>query len=291
MCPVEDSSSLRDPAVTGNTLRIRQETYDRYSVPKIDYASWVLTRIAWRGDEQVLDVGCGPGMYYPVLMERWPGIRYHGADYSVEMLQSHPAEHGLTQADAQTLPYADGTFDVVMANHMLFHVADQDRAISEFRRVLKPDGVLVTATNSLHTMPEFQALMRRAMVLLGAGGKGQSQPPPLPHQSFALENGTRQLAHHFFAVVRYDLPTALVFPSLDPVMSFLESTRDLREAQLPAGVSWDDMMLVMREQIVALLGHFGELVINKISGVLIASDQGGFIQGYVERSNNGHHGE
>ena len=40
---------------------------------------------------------------------------------------------------------------------------------------------------------------------------------------------------------------------------------------------------LMREQIDRVIGHFGELVVNKISGVVIASDSGGFIQGYVER--------
>jgi hypothetical protein len=65
-------------------------------------------------------------------------------------------------------------------------------------------------------------------------------------------------------------------------MSYLESTRDLREPQLPPDVAWDDVMVIMRQQITHLINHLGELVINKLTGVLIASDNGGFIHEFVE---------
>jgi SAM-dependent methyltransferase len=279
-----DSGTRHKQSLKGEALRLRQDVYDRYSVPQVDYHTWVLDRLQWRGDERVLDVGCGPGDYYNALLQRHPNVDYVGIDLSSEMLDANTTHPRLAQADALELPFATGIFDVVMANHVLFLLDDRAKAISEMRRVLKPNGVLLTSTNSIHTMPEFQALMRRALVLLGASGKGQVQPPQFPHHSFSLENGTKQLAEQFFAVVRYDLPTALVFPSIDPIMSFLDSTREMREPYLPEDITWDDLMMVMREQMSALLTHFGELVINKISGVLIASDQGGFIHDYVDRS-------
>lgn len=278
-----EQNTVQQSQVTGSSLRVRQETYERYSVPQVDFPAWVLDRVTWRGDERVLDVGCGPGTYYGPLKSKVPDVHYFGMDTSTAMLEQHPARDCVTRADAHTLPFPDGSFDVVMANHVLFHVADRDQAIAEFRRVLKQDGMVLAATNSLHTMPEFQALMRRGLVLLSSHGKGQMQPPPLPHHTFALENGTRQLAQQFFAVVRYDLPSSLIFPTLEPVMAFLESTRELREPYLPAEVAWDDLMMVMRDQIVTLINHFGELAITKLSGVLIASDRGGFIHDYVGR--------
>jgi len=281
-----NSSEHNTPARHSDGLHIRQETYRRYGVPQVDFPNWVQRRIHWRGDERMLDVGCGAGDYFPRILQNHPQVRYAGVDLSLTKMRSHPYPAGLAQADAQVLPFADASFDVVMANHMLFHVPNIDIALREFRRVLKPDGVLIAATNSVHTLPELQALMRRAMVLLGMGGKAPA-PPPLPHHTFALENGPHQLAQHFFAVVRYDMPSLLVFPTIEPIMAYLESTRDLREPQLPAGVLWDDMMMVMREQITVLLSHFGELVVNKVSGVLIASDRGGFIHDYVELRQHG----
>jgi SAM-dependent methyltransferase len=281
--PVNETNSTHNTDEKDD-LRVRRETYEQYSVPKVDFPAWVLDRVAWRGDERVLDVGSGVGAYYEALRQRVPDIRYQATDLTHESLQQHPAA-ARAQSDAQSLPFVDHSFDVVMANHMLFHVGNIDAALGEFRRILKPDGLLITATNSIHTMPEFQALMRRALVLLGSTARGQVQPPPLPHHRYSLENGTLHLRRHFFAVVRYDLPTTLIFNDVDPVMTYLESTRELREAHLPPGMVWEDLMLVMREQIIALMSHFGELAINKVSGVLLASDRGGFIHDFVARRN------
>jgi len=282
MFPGYDPDSLHQQYANDEALRIRQETHELYTVPKVDFPSWVISLLDWQGSESLLDVGSGPGTYYLPINTRWPNISYTGLDFSRGMLGKHPASGKIVQADAQFLPYPDQSFDVVMANHMLYHVPDIDQAIREFRRVLKPDGLFLSATNSMHTMPEFQALFRRAIVLLSASGN--SSPPMPEHNPFSLENGTRRLSHHFYAVVRYDLPSTLVFSKVEPIIAYLESNRFFREPQLPADVSWDDLMLVMREQINRLLTHFGELVVNKVSGALIASDRGGFIQEYVEHA-------
>jgi SAM-dependent methyltransferase len=218
-----------------------------------------------------------------------PDIQYVGMDLLGMMLEHHPAQNGrgeLGIGNIEKLPFADASFDVVMANHMLYHVNDIHQAVIEMRRVLKPDGILVAASNSVNTMPELQVLMRRAIVLLTRGGAAQVRAPELPSDRFALENGTRILAQYFYAVVRHDLPSALVFPEVDPAMEYLESTRDLREKSLPTDVVWDDVMMIMRQQINQLVKHLGELVINKSTGVLIASVKGGFITEFVKRQEN-----
>jgi hypothetical protein len=83
-------------------------------------------------------------------------------------------------------------------------------------------------------------------------------------------------------VVRHDLPGTLVFPSVEPVMAYLESTRSVREPQLPETIHWEDLMLVMREQVNRVMNHFGQLVVNKVTGVLIASNTGGFIREFAQ---------
>jgi ubiquinone/menaquinone biosynthesis C-methylase UbiE len=274
--------ALRRQYETDDNLRTRQETHDKYTIPNRNYVDWVLKCARWRGDEHVLDVGSGPGLYYHSLRDLIPQGRYIGVDLIPGMLRNHPAGlDKISVADALHLPFPDASFDVVMANHMLYHVQAVEDTIAELRRVLKADGLLVTATNSVGTMPELQVLMRRAIVLLTRRGPTSVRVPSLPSDRFALENGTRMLSRYFFAVVRHDLPSALVFPEVEPALTYLESTRDLREAQLPDDVVWEDVMMIMRQQINQLIKHLGELMITKQAGVLIASNSGGFIAEYL----------
>jgi SAM-dependent methyltransferase len=291
-----DPILLRRQYANDKNLKIRQDIHSRYSVPFVQFPDWVLSRVLWHGDERILDVGCGAGNYYDRLRVLLPAIQYVGVDIEPGMLDNHAARHAptglrLSAADAQALPFPEGTFDVVMANHMLYHVPNVERALDECRRVLKPDGVLIAATNSANTMPEFNALYRRAIMLLSSPGKITSGSTAVPRSAFTLENGTILLARHFYAVVRHDLPGTLVFKDVDPVMDYLGSWRSMREAQLPAGVRWEDVMLIMREQFTRVIGHFGELIVNKLTGVLIASDRGGFINEYVAHLENHHHDE
>lgn len=265
---------------TDDHLRVRQEIHDEYTVPDRSFAEWILDRIPWHGGERVLDVGCGNGLYYTRLTNRGQEMDYYGLDLMETMVEHHPLASDKTRiliGDAETLPFPDDSFDIVMANHMLHHVGDIEAALQEFRRVLAPGGLAVIATNSMATMPELQVLMRRAIVLLTRSGAATVRAPEMPTDRFALENGIRLLSRHFYAIVRHDLPGALVFPDVNPAMEYLESTRDLREAALPDDVVWEDVMMIMRQQINQLIKHLGELVINKQAGVLIASDDGRFI--------------
>ena len=269
------------------SLAARQRTHAQYSVPKINFVEWVLDKVEWHGDERVLDVGMGPGTYFEALQSRIPNGQLVGGDLSLGMAykaasHAHRGAALLFNGDVQTLPFPDHTFDRVLANHMLFHVPDIELALGEIHRVLKPSGQLIASTNSQFNLPEFDQLMARAYGLLGVSGLNV-EPMHATSWRFQLEDGPGKLHHHFFAVVRYDLPGALVFPEVQPAIDYINSTRALREPQLPRRVSWDDFLVVMTEQMQRLINHFGELVVNKLSGVLIATDAGGFASDYVER--------
>lgn len=64
-----------------------------------------------------------------------PEVRWTGADLD-------PAP-GLVRADLEALPFEDGAFDLVIANHVLEHVGDDARAFAEVRRVLRPGGAAI----------------------------------------------------------------------------------------------------------------------------------------------------
>jgi SAM-dependent methyltransferase len=57
-----------------------------------------------------------------------------------------PASAGIEKVDLEAMPFADASFDYVIANHVLEHVAVLDRATAEIRRVLAPGGIAVLQT-------------------------------------------------------------------------------------------------------------------------------------------------
>ena len=100
---------------------------------------------------RVLDAGMGTGELSVALSSAKAGsFAFHGIDISAGMLTEadrHLRDCGidadLRLGDVQNLPYEDGAFDLVMAAHVLEHLADPHRAIDEMVRVLKPGGVLL----------------------------------------------------------------------------------------------------------------------------------------------------
>ncbi len=69
---------------------------------------------------------------------------------------------------------------------------------------------------------------------------------------------------------------------MQPAVDYINSTRAIREPQLPPRVSWDDFINVMGDQIQRLINHFGELIVNKLSGALVGTDGGAFAREYTE---------
>ena len=100
---------------------------------------------------RVLDAGMGTGELSVALSRAKAGsFAFHGIDISAGMLTEadrHLRDCGidadLRLGDVQDLPFEDGAFDLVMAAHVLEHLADPHRALAEMVRVLKPGGVLL----------------------------------------------------------------------------------------------------------------------------------------------------
>ena len=124
------------------------------------------------GGERVLEVGPGTG-YYSLPVARWlePGGRLDVLDIQQEMLDhtlGQAAAEGITniageRADARKMPYADGSFDAAYLVTVLGEIPDQDAALRELRRVVKPGGRIVVGElfGDPHVVT-FRALQDRA---------------------------------------------------------------------------------------------------------------------------------
>jgi ubiquinone/menaquinone biosynthesis C-methylase UbiE len=92
----------------------------------------------FRGDESLLDCGCGDGGVARMLRERVRDV----VAVDVESFEQWSTGPGLTfeVANAEQLPFEDATFDLVHSKDSLHHMESPDRAPAEYSRVLKADG-------------------------------------------------------------------------------------------------------------------------------------------------------
>ncbi len=92
-------------------------------------------------DDRILEIGCGIGTVVAELVRQ--GYDAMGTDISQVAIEYGRAKYGNIRLDvqpAEELPYADGTFDIVLSFDLFEHIAHIDRHVGEVRRVLKPGG-------------------------------------------------------------------------------------------------------------------------------------------------------
>jgi ubiquinone/menaquinone biosynthesis C-methylase UbiE len=129
-----------------------------------------LERMGVPASASVLEIGCGPG----VVLEsaaglRGPGAALHAIDVQPEMVARAHArlraagirDVPVTAADAATIPYPDGSFDLVYMMTVIGELPDPDRVMAEIRRVLEPGGVFAVTEQVLDPHYTTPASVRR----------------------------------------------------------------------------------------------------------------------------------
>jgi SAM-dependent methyltransferase len=158
---------------------------------------------------RVLEVGCGTGEFAERVATEL-GARVVAIDLSRRMVEL-TAARGIDArvADVQALPFGDGDFDCVVANWVLYHVPDLERALLELARVLRPGGRLVAATLGVGNLRDLWELL------------GDPTPRDL---SFGSDNGAARLALHFTGVECRDAGGTVVFPDPETMRAFVAAT-------------------------------------------------------------------
>jgi SAM-dependent methyltransferase len=112
-----------------------------------------------RRPAQVLDIGCGEGVLLDALSSTLPGALLVGIDAVAPPPDARWT--GVTGDIASYLPFASGSFDVVVAGEVIEHVPVPDLMLAEIRRILRPDGRLVLST------PNIVSWANRVLVPMG----------------------------------------------------------------------------------------------------------------------------
>ena len=172
----------------------------------------------------MLEAGCGPAILWRRNRDRIdPSWALTLTDVSPGMLDVARGALGdvatYLVADLQELPFDDASFDVVLANHMLYHVPDRPRAFAEVRRVLTPGGSFHATTNGrgfLHEIVELVPGWRFADHI----------------EAFGLETGPPQLEPFFDDVTVERFDNAYRVTEVEPVLAYVRSSSVFRNGDL-----------------------------------------------------------
>jgi ubiquinone/menaquinone biosynthesis C-methylase UbiE len=198
---MDKAELLADQYAETANLSTRGEFNGRYTVVDRHPHEWVWNELAVPPDASVLDIGCGPGAFWEIneaeVLDDWQVVL---GDFSKGMVSGardnlidSPFSPNLTVTDAENLPFADETFDSILALQMLYHLPNRTAALDECRRILTSNGRLYATTGSkANAQPLFE------MMSAVAGDSVQSLA-----NDFVAENGYEQLTPHFGRVERH----------------------------------------------------------------------------------------
>jgi SAM-dependent methyltransferase len=180
----------------------------------------------------VLEAGGGPGWLWRENVDRLPSNpRICFSDFSLGMVrearEALGGDHHFVFAtlDAQTIPMPAGRFDIVVANHMLYHVPDLSRTVHELARVLRPGGRLYAATNGLVHLHELHDLIHE----FDPRYLGRDPSARL----FGLENAADVLGRSFARVEIRRYADALWVTEAGPLADYILSLWDVVEVVGP----------------------------------------------------------
>lgn len=212
----------QDQYKDSSNLDARVEIHRRFSTNPQGWFNWVFaTLIQLPADANVLELGCGTGMMWKECADKIPpGWTITLSDLSDGMLDAAWRNLIVTgrnfkfeKMDAQSIPYADKSFDVVIANHMLYHVPDRKKALSEIKRVLKDSGCLIATMVGENHLKEITDWLRQA-----SGKSFESFVNP-----FTLESGWEQLNQIFTQVTIPRYLDNLHVTEVEPIMAYIRS--------------------------------------------------------------------
>ena len=151
----------------------------------------MLDALPWRGDEQVLDVGCGSGIMVNGAARRLTtgtatGLdlwRPHSGGGSLRLLERNARAEGVAdrvvfkEGDARQMPFADASFDVVLSSGAVHHIIsgreEFDQLLKEMVRVLKPGGH-VAIWDNLHLVQAAAQRLEAAGLRVEVRERGRS---------------------------------------------------------------------------------------------------------------------
>ena len=223
MSEINDNAIVKQQYANADNLNARISIHDKYSTNKMGFGKWIVSNYRIDKGMKVLELGCGTGNMWKdrdsiinscsklVLSDFSEGMvattkgnlsNYDNIEYNV--------------LDIQEIPYEDETFDVVIANMMLYHVPDIDRGLAEVRRVLKKNGSFYCATYGEHGIIEYLS-----KILADYGIEDNV------NKNFTLQNGYEILSKLFSKVEKLEYTDSLAVTCVDDMVDYIYSLQSM----------------------------------------------------------------
>lgn len=203
------------------TARIR--LHSLYSTNPLGWFVWLYQQASIQDGMKILEIGCGNGaLWQQNLSVLPPHVQIVLSDISAGMIHDvqnrfrNDARFSCMVFDASQIPFDDNTFDLVIANHMLFYCDDLERVLQECARVLKPTGHLEASTYSSRHMKEITELV-------------QSFSPQIVlskdklYEKFGLDHGEELLSPYFRDIERRKYQDSIVLHEAEPLIAYILS--------------------------------------------------------------------
>ena len=214
-----DSNAVKAQYAVPKGLDIRQTFHEKYSVNRQGYGEWLVSNYDIQGGMTVLEIGCGTGSIWIGRENIVSGCgKLVLTDLSEGMLETAEKNLGerdnveYKKADIQSLPFTEESFDVVIANSMLYHVPDIEKGLKEVRRVLKKGGVFYCATYGEHN---FTDTLAEWFKLSGEDFK--------PNHNFTMQNGKEILGRYFDEITPMFYEDSLHVTETEDLVEYLRS--------------------------------------------------------------------
>lgn len=221
---LESEKELLQRSRDASNLNEGVKLMDRFSTNRYGWYPWVFDNIKIKKKDKVLEVGCGNGILWSKNMDNLhESIEVTLTEICEDMineaklnLRDNSKRFNFIITDLTSLPFEDNSFDVVIANHILFFMKDIDLALAEIKRVIKPNGVVYCSTIGSNHLKELQELM------LSFSSNIRIYEDKLSYK-FGLENGEKILSKYFNSVEKVLYDDKLIVNDTNNILEYIYS--------------------------------------------------------------------
>lgn len=215
--------SLKTQYQNASNISARIRLHEMYSQNQTGWFPWIYHNCKITDGMRILEIGCGDGTLWNENMAKLPqNISAVLSDISEGMLRDvrrrigSDSRFSFQAFDCHRIPFVSDSFDLVIANHVLFYCDDIAKVCREVSRILVPGGRFLCSTYAASHMQEITALVQEFDSRIQLSGDAL-------YARFGLENGAELLAPYFSEISTQLYDDALYVTDAAPLIEYILS--------------------------------------------------------------------